>query len=103
MDSSGIFYDCGSENNQRDLIRLNGNALLAINPRPVVGHYRKNGIRPERLLFGCLEKLPKRVVRVFHSILALAFIWILRDAPFGESKWLVVGNGEHGRKERLAG
>src|ERR1051326_671733 len=99
MDSSRTLHHRRPKNNQRNLIRFNGDALLAIHPGAVIRDHDKNGVGPERLLFGCLEKLAQGEVRIFHRILAFAFFGVFGDATFWKSERLVVGDGENRREK----
>ena len=82
---------------------MNGDALLAIDPRAVVGNHHKDGVGPEGLLFRGFEEAAQREVGILYRILAKPLIGVFGDFALRIGVGLVIGDGENRAAERLAG
>ena len=73
----------GTEDDERDLIGMDGNTLLAIDPRAVVGDDSKNGIGPERFFFGGVEKAAEAIIGIFYGVFTPLLFRVFGNPAFG--------------------
>src|ERR1051326_8354358 len=82
---------------------MDGDTLLAVNSRAMVGDHGEDRVGPERFFFGGVKESAEAVIGIFYGILAPLFVGIFGDSAFGVSVRFAIGDGEDGGEERFAG